>query len=32
VTVTFAAQGFKTRLTMASIFETAEEHNRVVEK
>src|ERR1700704_352083 len=32
VTVTFAAQGSKTRLTMASIFETAEERNRVVEK
>jgi len=32
VTVTFAAQGAKTQLTMKSIFETAEERNRVVEK
>ena len=32
VTVTFAAQSSKTKLTMTSIFETAEERNRVVEK
>jgi uncharacterized protein YndB with AHSA1/START domain len=32
VTVTFTAQGAKTQLTMRSIFETAAERNRVVEK